>query len=92
MRNSLAQKKSSWFPPVASDSQVSFHNFHSRALLYYAQRATVLLLLACAVFQSTALTSMRSRHRSARNIPFPQRTKYFLRTWNAGSPVLLGAG
>ena len=44
-------------PRLSSDSQISLRSLPARVLAYWASRATVLLLLACAVFQSTALTS-----------------------------------
>jgi hypothetical protein len=44
-------------PRLSSDSQISLRGLPARVLAYWPPRAIVLLLLACAVFQSTALTS-----------------------------------
>src|ERR1700687_4381280 len=45
-------------PRLSSDSQISRRGLSARVLAYWAPRAIVFLLLACAVFQSTALTSL----------------------------------
>jgi hypothetical protein len=44
-------------PRLSSDSQISLRGLPARVLAYWAPRATVFLLLACAVFQSTAPAS-----------------------------------
>jgi hypothetical protein len=57
-------------PRLSSDSKISLRGLPARVFAYWAPRAIVLLLLACAVFQSTALSSRATAP--------PPRTQYSL--------------